>query len=94
MGVGVYKSMDGGLNWQSANHGLTNLYINSLAIDPTHPSTLYAGTYHNQVYKSQDGGNSWIWSGTGMQDQAIVYTIAIDPFMHLHDLRRHTGYFQ
>jgi photosystem II stability/assembly factor-like uncharacterized protein len=79
-GSGVYKSADGGLNWQSANLGLTNLYVNSLAIDPTHPSTIYAGTYHNQVYKSQDGGNSWIWSGAGMQDQAIVYTIAIDPF--------------
>jgi len=79
-GSGVYKSTDGGLNWQSANLGLTNLFVNSLAIDPTHPSTLYAGTYHNQVYKSQDSGNSWIWSGAGMQDQAIVYTIAIDPF--------------
>ncbi|MFZ0532616.1 MAG: hypothetical protein WAM09_05505 [Anaerolineales bacterium] len=80
-GSGMYKSMDGGLSWQAANQGLTNLYINSLAIDPKQPSTLYAGTYRNQVYKSQDGGNSWTWSGSGMQDQAIVYTIAIDPFM-------------
>lgn len=79
-GSGVFKSLDGGLTWQSSNLGLTNLYINSLAIDPTHPSTVYAGTYHGQVYKSQDGGNSWAWSGSGMQDQTVVYTIAIDPF--------------
>ena len=79
-GSGVFKSLDGGLTWNSYNFGLTNLYINSLAIDPTHPSTIYAGTYHSQVYKSQDAGNSWVWSGSGMQEQAVVYTIAVDPF--------------
>src|SRR4030042_19286 len=78
-GSGVFKSQDGGQSWQPANHNLDNFYINSLAIDPTHPSTIYAGTYKNQVYKSKDGGNTWIWSGTGMQAQAVVYTIAIDP---------------
>jgi photosystem II stability/assembly factor-like uncharacterized protein len=79
-GSGVFKSTNGGNNWQSVNQGLTNLFINSLAIDPKQPATLYAGTYHSQVYKSQDGGNSWTWSGNGVQDQAIVYSIAIDPF--------------
>jgi len=80
-GSGVFKSLDGGLSWFPVNQSLANLYINSLAIDPQHPSIIYAGTYRNQVYKSGDGGNSWVWSGYGMQDQAIVYTIAIDPFI-------------
>ena len=78
-GSGMFKSLDEGQSWQSINVGLDNLYINSLAIDPTQPSSLYAGTYKNQVYKSVDGGNTWAWSGSGMQDQATVYTIAIDP---------------
>ncbi len=55
------------------------MYIYSLAIDPKQPDTLYAGTYHNQVFKSQNGGESWSWSGSGIQDQAVVYSIAIDP---------------
>jgi len=80
-GSGVYKSGDGGASWQAVNHGLANLYINSLAIDPTQPSTIYAGTYRDQLYKSTDGGISWTWSGAGMQEQAIVYAIAIDPFV-------------
>ncbi len=79
-GSGVYKSLDGGNIWLPASQGLTNLYINSLAIDPTQPSTLLAGTYKSQVYKSEDGGSTWYWSGTGMQEGAIVYSIAIDPF--------------
>jgi photosystem II stability/assembly factor-like uncharacterized protein len=78
-GSGVFKSMNGGQSWQPVNHGLGNLFINSLAIDPVHPSTLYVGTYKNEVYKSQDGGITWIWSGTGIQEQAVVYALAIDP---------------
>ncbi len=79
-GSGVYKSSDGGYTWRSSSQGLANLYINSLAIDPKQPSTLLAGTYKNQVYKTEDGGDTWFWSGTGMQDGAIVYSIAIDSF--------------
>ena len=78
-GSGVFKSQDGGKNWQSANLGLGNLYIDSLAIDPFQTALIYAGTYKNQVYMSKDGGNTWTWSGVGMQDQAIVYAIAVDP---------------
>lgn len=77
-GSGVYKSLDGGYSWQPSSQGLANLYINSLAIDPQQSSTLLAGTYKNQVYKTEDGGMTWFWSGTGMQDGAIVYSIAID----------------
>ena len=78
-GSGVYKSADGGLSWQPINQGLSNYYINSFSIDPVNPTILYAGTYKDQVFKSKDGGENWSWSGSGMQDQAIVYTIAIDP---------------
>jgi photosystem II stability/assembly factor-like uncharacterized protein len=79
-GSGVFKSINGGQIWNSSSLGLTNLNIYSLTIDPTHTSTLYAGTYDSQVFKSIDGGNTWTWSGNGMQDSAIVYSLAVDPF--------------
>ncbi len=78
-GAGMFKSLDGGVTWLPTNQGLGNLFINSLVIDPTQPQVLYAGTYRNQVYKSIDGGQSWFWSGSGMQESAIVYTMAFDP---------------
>jgi hypothetical protein len=41
-GAGVFKSTDGGTTWSAA--GLSGNRVFALAIDPTTPSTLYAGT--------------------------------------------------
>lgn len=40
--AGVYKSMDGGANWQRSSAGLKSLPVNALAIDRTNPATIYA----------------------------------------------------
>ena len=55
----IFKSTDGGANWASASSGLTNTFAETLAIDPTNPSTLYAGTVPGGIFKSTDGGASW-----------------------------------
>jgi hypothetical protein len=39
----VFKSTDGGAHWAAVNGGLTNLFVNTLAVDPT-GATIYAGT--------------------------------------------------
>lgn len=90
MGHGIYKSSDGGDTWQPSGSGITNPYIYVLTIDPTNPSTLYAGTleyYGNPqyspqyqsagggVYKSEDGGVSWRL----ILRMNMVETIAVDP---------------
>jgi photosystem II stability/assembly factor-like uncharacterized protein len=78
-GGGMYKSVNGGLNWHVINQGLGCLYINSLAIDPLTPTTLYAGTYMYGVFKTMDGGTTWAPTGPGLSEFPIVYTIAVDP---------------
>ena len=71
----LYVTNDGGLTWRLLNHGLTATYINSLAIDPTSPSTLYAAT-SSGLYKSTDAGANW----TQLLPSATVgYTVTIDP---------------
>ncbi len=42
------------------------LQIQSLAIDPLNPETIYAGTYHYGVYNDH-GGASWFASGQGLK---------------------------
>ena len=43
-GGGVFKSTNGGGSWTAINTGLTNPNVLALAIDPSAPATLYAGT--------------------------------------------------
>jgi photosystem II stability/assembly factor-like uncharacterized protein len=60
-GIGILKTTDGGQTW---NHSLDWSYnqkrgIASLAMHPTDPDIVYAGTTEG-VYKTTDGGASWV----------------------------------
>jgi BNR/Asp-box repeat. len=52
-------------------------WIYALAINPTTPSTLYAGT-DGGAFKSTDGGATWSAVNTGLSDPD-VYALAINP---------------
>jgi photosystem II stability/assembly factor-like uncharacterized protein len=43
-GSGILKSTDGGASWTAMNAGLANPFVSALAIDPSTPARLYAGT--------------------------------------------------
>jgi hypothetical protein len=74
----VFKSTDGGANWATANTGLNNTSsVPALAIDPTTPTTLYAGT-NSGVFKSTDGGATWAAINTGLAS-IIVRALALNP---------------
>jgi photosystem II stability/assembly factor-like uncharacterized protein len=47
---GVFKSTDGGETWTAVTTGLTTPHVSALAIDPQHPSRLYAGTQGGGVF--------------------------------------------
>ena len=71
----MFKSTDGGATWSPVNNGLTNKSVWALAIDPSTPTTLYAGTW-NGVFKSINGGTTW--SANGLTGNG-VFALAIDP---------------
>jgi ligand-binding sensor domain-containing protein len=87
-GVGLFKSTDAGTNWAAANNGLTSFLpgggssilsaIWALAVDPSDPSTLYAGTRRG-VFKSTDRGASWTAANNGLDFRWGVATLAVDP---------------
>src|SRR4029077_2609098 len=78
---GVYKSTDAGATWGST--GLTNTFVNALAIDPLAPSTLYAGTGSGGIFKSTDAGATWRGANAGLTSSSGSYgsvaALAIDP---------------
>ncbi|MCP4200420.1 MAG: hypothetical protein GY769_00625 [bacterium] len=72
---GIWKSKNRGKSWQPVGDRLSNLAVNSLAMDPEDPNTLYAGTgegYFREVvrqtslplrgggiFKTTDAGATW-----------------------------------
>ena len=65
-GYGIYKSLDGGKNWQLMGLEKTR-HIHRVIIDPTNPNTVYAAAIGSPwgihpergVYKTTDGGKTW-----------------------------------
>jgi uncharacterized protein (TIGR03437 family) len=75
----LLKSTDGGANWSSIWNAANGLHsgLNTLAIDPVTPTTLYAGVGDSGfkpgttgVFKSTDGGASW--NVTSLKDTAVT----------------------
>jgi photosystem II stability/assembly factor-like uncharacterized protein len=58
--------------------GLTGEYVNSVAISPLSPTTVYAGT-RNGVFKTSNGGSNWVMQNLGDWYGYFIYAVAIDP---------------
>jgi len=68
-GNGIYKSVDGGLSWDSLAVTATNTngfdsnfdFIWNIETDPSNDTldVVYAATY-GAIYRSENGGNSWV----------------------------------
>lgn len=71
---GVYKSADGGRNWEPKNGGLPHTDTRNLAMHPSDPEVLYLtvnappneSPWLGGVYKSVDGGETWQPKNSGL----------------------------
>ena len=52
---GIWVSADRGLHWSN----VFSTIMSAIAIDPTNPAILYAGTPYGKVYRSVNAGVSW-----------------------------------
>jgi photosystem II stability/assembly factor-like uncharacterized protein len=84
---GIWKTTDAGVVWTPIFDGQRVASIGALAVAPSDPKTIYAGTGEsdiredlssgNGVYKSTDGGATW--NHIGLEDTRQISRIAIDP---------------
>ncbi len=83
IGFGVLKSTDGGDTWNPSNKGMLDYAIKSLAVDPQHTQTVYAGgDDRNGMFKSIDGGQTWVNITASLPSQEpIQFFPAIDTIM-------------
>src|SRR6267142_2244792 len=86
-GGGVWKTTDGGTVWKPIFDNEPAAPIGALALAPSNPNIIYAGTgvngiysdigSGNGIYKSTDAGETWQHSG--LQDTRHIARILIDP---------------
>ncbi len=77
LGNGLMTSGDDCQSWQTINTGLGSLFVNSLALDPNNPDTVYAGT-DGGAYVSFDFGQTWHQINDGLLGATVVYSIVVD----------------
>jgi photosystem II stability/assembly factor-like uncharacterized protein len=82
---GIWKSSDGGIHWSPIFDEQPVSSIGSLAISPSEPNVLYAGSGEanirgnvevgNGIYKSSDAGKTWqhVWKQEGQIGTIIVH---------------------
>jgi photosystem II stability/assembly factor-like uncharacterized protein len=77
--VGLYVSANGGVSWSPAGGAEPSAKaMISVAVHPTNPDIVYAGTFIYGVLKTSNGGETWT-SGTGLPPNAKVISLAIAP---------------
>jgi photosystem II stability/assembly factor-like uncharacterized protein len=78
---GIYVCTDGGKSWTRANGTLKGLTVFALgiAIDPSNPDMVYAGTLGSDMLKSMDGGKTWQRVEVAPAE-STVSAVAVHPF--------------
>lgn len=80
-GGGVWKSINGGQDWNLLTANFPNMTGWSITIDPLSPNTIYVCDVYSRhgLLKSTDGGNTWsqIVNGLSSQYDRMVSGIAI-----------------
>jgi hypothetical protein len=84
--TGLYKSTDGAATWSLTGliappvtpATIDPFFVHNVVIDPSTPSTVYAGTA-NGVMKSLDGGATWTLLTNGFSQSVDVRFLVIDP---------------
>jgi photosystem II stability/assembly factor-like uncharacterized protein len=85
---GVWKTTDGGATWKPTFDDQTSQAIGALAVAPTNPNVVWAGTGEawavrdmdmmgDGIYKSTDAGDTW--TRMGLVETGRIGTIIIDP---------------
>ena len=89
---GIWKTTDGGQNWQDIGHDLPSVTFGAIAIDPNNPETVYAGSgesvllndfymsHGSGLFKSTDGGQNWTVITDGFGSITHFSDLAVSPY--------------
>ncbi|MCC6866443.1 MAG: T9SS type A sorting domain-containing protein [Ignavibacteria bacterium] len=86
---GVWKTLNGGVNWIPLTDNLPTLACGDVVVNPSNPNIIYLGTgelnysgdsqYGDGIFKSGDGGLTWLQVAAGSLVGTRCSYMAIDP---------------
>jgi photosystem II stability/assembly factor-like uncharacterized protein len=85
--VGLYCTADNGASWELMETPMTGMQIWAVALDPTDPDVIFAGTKPPTIFRSSDRGKSWARLSVGIPEECPigpprVTNLVIDPRNH------------
>lgn len=88
---GLWKTVDGGTNWEPLWNDQPSQAVSALALDPLNPDIVYAGSgdvnisgsvfVGDGLYKSLDAGATWTY--LGLEETYVIGDIIINPTNNL-----------
>ena len=83
----IYETTNGSGSWTaispvlSPSNNVSDQYITSIAIAPSHPSTIYAATADGRMFITQNDGTNWTEIDTGLPKDSFdqIVSIQVDP---------------
>ncbi len=86
-GGGVFKTIDGGLNWRPTSDAFFGGTVGAIAVSESNPDIVYVGTgegpirgnvsHGDGVYRSHDGGKTWTY--IGLAETRQISRVRINP---------------
>jgi len=86
-GGGVFKTTDGGINWQPMTDKYFGGTIGAIAVDPKNPDVVWVGggetcirgnvSYGEGVWLTRDGGRTW--TSMGLKETEQIAAVNVDP---------------
>ena len=77
-GMGVMKSLDGGLTWEFANSGISGYVVGDLAVHPANGDQVVAST-SNGIFKTTNGGETWYQVSNNTQNYKDIAVHPTNP---------------
>ena len=84
--AGIFRTKNGGNNWERLDSLMDELQIWAIAVNPKNPDIVFAGTCPSALFKSSDSGDTWRRLNVELAEECEgvpivprVTSISIDP---------------
>ncbi|MFN8005666.1 MAG: BACON domain-containing carbohydrate-binding protein [Terriglobia bacterium] len=73
----IFKTSNGGGQWSPLDVGIATANVQVIALAPSSPASLHAGTLQHGILKSVNSGSTWVTKNTGIK--VLIGHMVLDP---------------